>query len=395
MIRGVRKPKDMPESLWEHNGHGPVSQVSPSLNAGVTPVTPLRFSEMEPPGPREYVVEGIMPRGHTTSLFGDGGSAKSILALSAGTAISGGAEEWLGRKVHNSPVLYADFELDADEQRRRAYQVACGVYLEKPPYDLLYVSGLGRHAGEVLKECLAICASEGVGLVIVDSLGIALQGDAESARDVITFHHRYLDSFRVSGVTLLVVDHQGKTQAGERYQNKRSFGSVYKENLARSVIQVEPGDRGEGLLTVKLRQTKHNFGSKAEPFGARLTFTEEIITVDAHTLDAIDLAEEVVLNSRDRVMLALKGGPAYPSDIAETCHMPLGTVKNELTRLRKRGLVEYTGEVQGQARQVRLTEDGRSVTGVTATLKDCDAVTPDKDATLGSVRVNDRGEAEF
>jgi hypothetical protein len=32
----------------------------------------------------------------------------------------------------------------------------------------------------------------------------------------------------VAGVTLLVVDHQGKTQAGERYQNKRSFGSVYK-----------------------------------------------------------------------------------------------------------------------------------------------------------------------
>src|SRR5215213_11258168 len=89
-----------------------------------------------------------------------------------------------------------------------------------------------------LKECLEICAGEGVGVLIVDSLGIALQGDAESARDVITFHHRYLDSFRVAGVTLLVVDHQGKMQAGERYQNKRSFGSVYKENLARSVIQV-------------------------------------------------------------------------------------------------------------------------------------------------------------
>jgi hypothetical protein len=385
----------MPESLWEHNGHGPVSQVSPALNVSVTPVTPLRFSEMAPPGPREYVVEGIMPKDHTTSLFGDGGSAKSVLALSAGTAISGGAEKWLGRKVRNSPVLYADFELDADEQRRRAYQVARGVYLEKPPHDLLYVSGLGRHVGEVLKECLEICASEGIGLVIVDSLGIALQGDAESARDVIAFHRRYLDPFRAAGVTLLVVDHQGKTQAGERYQNKRSFGSVYKENLARSVIQVEPGDRGEGLLTVKLRQTKHNFGSKAEPFGAWLTFTEEMTTVDAHTLDAIDLAEEMVLNARDRVMLALKGGPAYPTDIAETCIMPLGTVKNELTRLRKRGLVEYTGEVHGQARRVCLTDDGFSVTGVTGPLKDCDPVTPDNDGPPGSVRVNDRGEAEF
>jgi hypothetical protein len=112
------------------------------------------------------------------------------------------------------------FELDADEQRRRAYQVARGVHLEKPPRDLLYVSGLGRPVGEVLAGCREVCAAEGVGLLIVDSLGIALQGDAESARDVIRFHHEYLDPFRAEGVTLLVVDHQGKTQAGERYQNK-------------------------------------------------------------------------------------------------------------------------------------------------------------------------------
>ncbi len=207
-------------------------------------MTPLRFAEMAPPGPREYVVEGLIPKGHTTTIFGDGGSAKSILALSAGTALAAGAEEWLGQKVKNCPVLYVDFELDADEQRRRAYQVARGIFLEKPPYGLLYVSGLGRPAGEGLTGCLNICDAEDVGLVIVDSLGIALQGDAENARDVIRFHHEYLDPFRAAGITLLVIDHQAKTQAGERYQSKRTFGSVYKENLARSVLQVEPSDRG-------------------------------------------------------------------------------------------------------------------------------------------------------
>jgi hypothetical protein len=318
-----------------------------------------------------------------------------MLALSAGTAIAGGADKWLGRKVKNCQVLYMDFELDADEQRRRAYQVARGVYLEKPPHDLLYVSGLGQRAGEVLKRCLDTCVRHEVGLGIIDSLGIALQGDAESARDVIKFHHEYLDPFRTEGVTLLVVDHQGKTQAGERYQNKRSFGSVYKENLARSVIQVEPRDRGEGLLTLKLRQTKHNFGPKAEPFGARLTFTEEKVTVDVHTLDAIDLVEETVLNTRDRILLALKAGAAYPADIAETCIIPLGTVKNELTKLRKRGLVKYTGEVQGQARQVCLTEDGLSVIGVTDSIEDCDAVTSVGDNLPATFNINEQGEAEF
>jgi len=371
-----------------------VSQVSLSLNRGVTP---LRFAEMPPPGPREYVVEGLVPMGHATTIFGDGGSAKAVLALSAGTALAAGAEEWLGQKVINCPVLFADFELDADEQRRRAYQVARGIFLEKPPHDLLYVSGLGRPAGEVLRRCLDVCLKEGVGLLVIDSLGIALQGDAESARDVIKFHQDYLDAFRAEGIALLVIDHQGKTQAGERYQNKRTFGSVYKENLARSVLQVEPGDRGKGLLTVKIRQTKHNFGPKTEPLGARLTFSEEQITVDAHELDATELAEEQTLNAGDRVMLVLKDGPSYPLDIHEASSIPLGTVKNELTRLRKRGLAEYTGEMHPdtKAKKVRLTADGLAVTGVTDLIGSCDAVTPDEGSLRTRVYVNERGEAEF
>ncbi len=72
--------------------------------------------------------------------------------------------------------------------------------------------------------------------------------------------------------------------------------------------------------------------------------------------------------------------------------MPLGTVKNELTRLRKRGLVEYTGEVQGQAREVRLTEDGLSVTGVTDPIEDCDAVTPSEGDLLSGDYANGQGE---
>jgi len=333
---------------------------------------------MDPPTPREYVVEGLMPKNNVTTLFGDGGSAKSVLALSAGIAIAGGAGQWLGQQVQRCGVLVGDFELDADEQRRRAYQVARGVHLEAPPDDLWYVSGLGRPAGEILAGCLRVCREYGIGVVIIDSFGIALQGDAENARDVVKFHHEYLDPFRAEDVTLLVIDHQGKTQAGERYQNKRTFGSVYKENLARSVLQVEPGERSKGHLTLKLRQTKHNFGPKAEPFGVHLTFSEEKITVDKESLDAPQLAEESALNSRDRVLLALQAGPAFPADIVETCLMPLGTVKNELTRLRKAGLVEETGETdpRTKAKKVQLTHDG-SVSQRHNPISDGDAVTPD------------------
>jgi DNA-binding MarR family transcriptional regulator len=319
---------------------------------------------MDPPGPREHVVDDLMPKGHTASIHGDGGSAKTIISLSAGTAVANGSSEWMGRKVQKCRVLFCDFELDPEEQRRRAYQVARGICLYRPPHDFLYVSGLGRPASEVLSGCLDVCVKEEVGLFILDSLGIALEGDAGNASDVIRFHHEYLDPFRAAGITLLVVDHQAKTQVGERYLSKRAFGSVYKENLARSVLQVEPRDRGEGLLTVTIRQTKNNFGPRSAPFGARLTFSEEQITIATHALDATELAQENTLNAGDRVMLALKDGPAFPAYIAERSEMPLGTVKNALTSLRKRGFVEFTEEIdpRTKAKQVQLTEDGRAVT---------------------------------
>ena len=91
---------------------------------------------------------------------------------------------------------------------------------------------------------------------------------------------------------MLVIDHQSRLQAGQSYQNKGAFGSVYKANLARSVIQVEATERGEGTLTVRLRQKKHNFGPLAEPFGVKLSFSEEAVTLEAVELKAAELAEE-------------------------------------------------------------------------------------------------------
>ena len=96
----------------------------------------------------------------------------------------------------------------------------------------------------------ALCKPLRVELLIVDSYGMALRGDAEAARDVIGFYQEYLEPLRALGVAVLVIDHQSRLQAGQSYQQKGAFGSVYKANLARSVIQVEATERGEGMLTV-------------------------------------------------------------------------------------------------------------------------------------------------
>ncbi len=105
---------------------------------------------------------------------------------------------------------------------------------------------------------------------------------------------------------------------------------------------------------MRLRQKKHNFGPLAEPFGAKLSFAEVAVVLEAVELDASELAEEATLNAADRVKLALEDGPAYPWEIAETTGLAIKTVKNALTGLRKQGVVEATGEIDGRTEQVRI-----------------------------------------
>jgi hypothetical protein len=346
----------------------------------------VRLAEVERPGPRRYLCQDLVLAAYVTLLHGDGGVAKSLLALALAVAVAGSSQEWLGRRVKNGRVLYLDFELDAEEQARRVHQLCNGVGLEKPPEDLLYMSAVGHTPREAFEAAREACEEYGVELLVVDSYGVALHGDAEHARDVIGFHQEYLEPLRALGIAVLVIDHQSRQQAGQSYQQKGAFGSVYKANLARSVIQVEATERGEGTLTVRLRQKKHNFGPLAEPFGVKLTFSDETVTLEAVELKASELAEEATLTAPERVKLALEDGPTYPWEISETTGIPLKTVKNVLTGLRKQGMVEPTGQTEGQAEQVRLSVPRPDV------YRDG---TRDTDDSLTSVYVNEQGEAEF
>ena len=309
-------------------------------------------------GPRPYVVADLFPARFPTTIYGDGGSAKSVLALSMLQGLARGVENWLGHKIQRQmPGLYVDFELDEEEQSRRALQLARGEGHEGPPEDLYYLCAAGRSTHEVLRAALSACEDYGLEVVALDSVGIALEGDAESGRDVIGFF-RALDRFRAKGVSVLLVDHQSKLASGESYQGKTAYGSVYKGNLSRSRIQVEAKDRGEGTLSVVLRQNKANFGALASPFRVKLTFSEEQITMQREELEEEELREERTLNSSDRVLLALRDGPTYPNDLVEPTGVKLGSVKNALTGLRREGLIEDTGNQHGQAREVRLTDAG-------------------------------------
>jgi hypothetical protein len=347
---------------WNRNNGGTAAR---PLKKGATSATGdesrpklrlVQFAHRPIPAAREFIVPDLMPRHHPTTLYGWGGTAKSLIALLLSMSVAGGREKFFEREIAvHGPVMYLDFELDADEQHRRVMQLAAGMKMEVPK-DLLYVSTLGARTHEAVEFALSACEEHKVVLVVLDSLGPAMVGDMSAARDVIEFHNLYIAPFKEAGATPLLVDHQARQQAGEGYQSKGAFGSAYKEHLSRSLIQVEAGDRSaeQGILNVRLRHKKTNFGALVDPFDVSLSFSDEMIVASTRELTPTDLAQETTLNAEDRVVAALEDGPAYPDEIAETTGLARGTVKNKITVLKREGRVETTGEIRSQMERVRL-----------------------------------------
>lgn len=311
------------------------------------------FAEMSrPTGNREYIVEGVLFKGFAGAIYGDGGTAKSLLMMHFGQSVARGVD-WHGFTTVKTKVLYLDFELDEDEQSRRAYDVAAGMGFEEPPEGFYYLSAAGYPPREMFDQALAYCKEHGIGMVIVDSLGYALVGDAEASKDVLLFFREVEGGYRRDGISLMIVDHQPK---GGRYQERTMFGSVYKSNSIRSVFQVEPSEHDGDYLNLTMRHTKVNFGPKLPAFGIRVEFGKDRIAFVKRELDDTELATETTANAKDRVKKALQDGPMFPYEIEEVTDLDHGTVKNTLSKLRKAEVVQDTGSVgKYGAKQVRLT----------------------------------------
>jgi hypothetical protein len=310
-------------------------------------------------GARPSVIRGIFPKGFPTSIYGEGGIAKSTIALHMCMSIASFQKEWLGYPIDQpSPCLYVDFELDREEQGTRAQRIAKGMGIEIPD-DLHYLWASGFRFSEAFPLILEAVDELGVRVVSLDSLGMALEGDALKGAVIIDFFRDRIDQLKRRGVSVLIVDHQSGLRPGESYQNKAQYGSVYKSYLSRSRLQLELDERNEVGTRVIVRQNKTNFGAPQVPFVVQTLFEENKIVLKREALSEEDLREESVLNATDRVLLCLLDGPSYPADLQEKTN--LAGVGNIITKLKRKELIELTGQKVGKADEVRLTEKGQGL----------------------------------
>jgi hypothetical protein len=209
-------------------------------------ITAVSFRGREKPGPRKWIVDRAICKGHPASWYGEGGIAKSLLVAHLGLHVAAdGVDYWAGLRVMTAPVVYGDFELDEDEHLRRAQELAAGMGLPDVPAKFRYLGLNEVPIADAFEIAASECKRLGAGLFILDSVGYALQGDSELAKDVLRFYREHIQPIRAVGTTPLLIDHQAKVIKGEKYSDKMEFGSVYKTNSVRSSFQIRGGWDGD------------------------------------------------------------------------------------------------------------------------------------------------------
>jgi DNA-binding transcriptional ArsR family regulator len=305
------------------------------------------FAELGEPKEREYLIEKIGVKGYPIVAFGAGGVAKSFAMLSAGIAIASasGVDDWLGLRVlDHGHVLYLDFELDAEEQHRRVRDLCAGMGIMIPK-KLAYLSGVGITPERAFQEALAFVDEHKAKAVIIDSMGLAMQGNMDKGAEVLAFHGRYINPLRRAGATPFIVDHEGKLQTGERQKDKTPIGSAYKAWTSRSVLQFvfEEWREESSELDIRVRQTKTNFGPKIKPIGVRFTFEEKKVRVGGYELPDEELLEEESKPVKERILAALRLEGATKKQLQEATGASEGTVSNKLSELRSDGVITDNG----------------------------------------------------
>jgi len=276
------------------------------------------------PGPENNLeVEGlVLPRRHPTIFFGDGGAAKSYLAL------------WLAGRLAELGVSVGlfDWELAAEDHRDRLERL----FPEGMPR-VIYAR-CERPLTYEADRLLRIVREHKIEYAVFDSIGFACDGPPEAAEVA----GAYFRAVRRLGVGSLHVAHIAKAEGGD----KKPFGSVFWHNGARATwfVKLDDSSPDGSVLTIGLFPRKNNLRKLQEPLGFQVIFEEyETIFRPADVADSPDLS--ATLTVRQRMIAALKRGAASFEELAEEIDASVETVKRTARRYKKLFVVLDGGRV--------------------------------------------------
>ena len=261
-----------------------------------------------------HVVDGLpLLARHPTVIFGDGGAAKSYLALYAAGKLD----------QQGVRVALADWELAGEDHRERLERLF-GADLP----GVLYLR-CDRPLVHEVDRLHRLVRDQGIQFLICDSVSFACSGAPENAETAAD----YLRAVRQLGtIGSLHICHISKAEGSDR----KPFGSAFWFNGARGVWFAKLAEPGllANQITLGLFCRKANTSGLRPPVGFEITFDEERTTFRrVDVADIPDLAGQ--LSVRQRMASLLRHGAMDPEELASELQADPETVKRTARRYRQ------------------------------------------------------------
>lgn len=279
----------------------------------------------------------ILPADAATLLYARAGTGKSTLAAAIALSIQTGIEVVPGWKPLSAPVLYLDWEASAGELNDRIAGLAAGIGIAPP--NIHYRRMDGSLAGRVEEMAAFVCA-HGIGLVVVDSVGMAA-GTARDGSDANESALRLFDALRAIGGTSLLIDHVAGAELDRSGAIAKSYGSIYKVNLARAAYELRRENEGTQERTeLVLRQAKVNDSARLAPITLAITYSRSgEIRIETTRATAPELFQ-LSMSTSGRIAAFLGTGAAAAPSIAEQLGLSRDLVRQTLHRHQGRTFIK-------------------------------------------------------
>lgn len=238
-----------------------------------------------------FLINPLVYQKHQTLIYAPGGSCKSYLALYLALVASHGAAQ-NGLSALPTPVLYLDWELDADTIGTRLKRLYKG-HPELSQYAPYYRACQHPLHEEVDLICQEV-EEKGIKLLIIDSAIMATGDDIQSS----TAPKLLSRALRQIGCASLVLTHVAKNT-----DQKTAYGSVFFQNLCRNQYAIEVVETNDEETRITLEHTKHNFGRKQPLTALAFRFVDEACQVSTFDPFAEDSSDVIPLEGQIRNLL--------------------------------------------------------------------------------------------
>jgi len=231
---------------------------------GLVVIDAATLADREPPL-RRWLVADWIPDLNVTSIYGDGGTGKSILAMQLGTAAAAGGE-WLGVPLAPRRALLVSAEDDQDELHRRQANINAVMNVTSADLDdrLQWIARAGEDnvlmtfgrdgrgtPTKLAHKVRTYCRENGVQLLIIDTAADTFGGN-EIARTEVRQFLSFLRKIAIEidgAVVLLAHPSVAGMREGSGYSGSTAWRGSVRSLLTFEFEKGEDADPDRRVLT--------------------------------------------------------------------------------------------------------------------------------------------------